>query len=79
MKTATNNYSKEYNFSGFFDEYSSEEQHLSEIQLFCNIINVFITFDQFKASLLNKSIHLYPPTPPPPQKKQQQLNCFKYL
>ncbi len=39
---------------------SSEEQHLSEIEIFCNIINVFIiTFDQFKASLLNKSINFY--------------------
>ncbi len=28
--------------------------------IFCNIINVFIiTFDQFKASLLNKSINFY--------------------
>ncbi len=39
---------------------SSEEQNLSEIEIFCNIINVFIiTFDQFKASLLNKSINSY--------------------
>ncbi len=39
---------------------SSEEQHLSEIEIFCNIINVFIvTFDQFKASLLNKNINFY--------------------
>ncbi len=39
---------------------SSEEQHLSEIEIFCNIINVFILiFDQFKASLLNKSIYFY--------------------
>ncbi len=46
--------------SGFFDEQSSEEQHLSEIEIFCNIINVFIiTFDQFEASLLNKSINFY--------------------
>ncbi len=43
---------------------SSEEQHLSEIEIFCNIINVFIiTFDQFKASLLNKSINFYNPPP----------------
>ncbi len=28
----------------------------------------FVTFDPFKASLLNKSINLYTP-PPPPQKK----------
>ncbi len=35
---------------------SSEEQHLSEMEVFCNIRNVFIiTFDQFKASLPNKS------------------------
>ncbi len=41
---------------------SSEEQHLSEIEIFCNIINVFIIiFDQFKASLLNKSINFYNP------------------
>ncbi len=35
-------------------------------KIFCNIINVFIiTFDQFKASLLNKSINLYNFFPPP--------------
>ncbi len=35
---------------------SSKEQHLFEIEIFCNIINVFTaTFDQFNASLLNKS------------------------
>ncbi len=35
---------------------SSKEQHLFEI--FCNIVNVFIViFDQFKTSLLNKSIY----------------------
>ncbi len=35
-------------------------------KIFCNIINVFIiTFDQFKASLLNKSINLYNLFPPP--------------
>ncbi len=27
------------------------------MEIFCNIINVFITFDQFKASVLNKSIN----------------------
>ncbi len=36
---------------------SSIEQHLFEIEIFPNIINVFtVTFDQFNASLLNKSI-----------------------
>ncbi len=51
----------EYNFFRFIWWIeSSEEQHLSEIEIFCNIINVFIIiFDQFKASLLNKSIHFY--------------------
>ncbi len=40
---------------------------------FCNIINVFIiTFDQFKASLLNKSINFYNP-PPPPQTKEKKI------
>ncbi len=38
---------------------SSKEQHLFEIEIFCNIISVFtVTFDQFNASLLNKSIKI---------------------
>ncbi len=37
---------------------SSKEQCLFETEIFCNIINV--TFDQFNASLLNKSINLSP-------------------
>ncbi len=38
---------------------SSKEQHLFEIEIFCNVINVFtITFDQFNASLLNKTFKL---------------------
>ncbi len=42
-------------FPGFFDE-----QLLSEIEIFCNIINVFIvTFDRFKPFSLNKSINLF--------------------
>ncbi len=37
---------------------SSKEQHLFETEIFCNITNVFIvTFDQFNAFLLNKSIN----------------------
>ncbi len=37
---------------------SSKEQHLFELKIFCNIINVFtITFDQFNASLLNQSVN----------------------
>ncbi len=37
---------------------SWKEQHLFEIEIFSNIINVFtVTFDQFNASLINKSIN----------------------
>ncbi len=37
---------------------SSKEQHLLEMEIFCNIINIFtVTFDQFNAALLNKSIN----------------------
>ncbi len=37
---------------------SSKEQHLYEIEIFCNIINVFsVTFHQFNASLLSKSVN----------------------
>ncbi len=45
-------------FSGFFDERkSSKVQHLSEIEIFCNIISVFtFTFDLLNAFLLNKCI-----------------------
>ncbi len=40
-----------------FDEQSSEEQHLFEIEIFCSIKNVFtVTFDQFSACLLNKKV-----------------------
>jgi len=42
---------------------SSKEQHLFEIESFCNIINAFtVSFDQFNASLLNKSIHFFQKT-----------------
>ncbi len=37
---------------------SSKEQHLFQIEIFCDIINVFtVTFDQFNASLMNNSIN----------------------
>ncbi len=36
-----------------------KEQHLFEIEIFCGIINVFIvTFEQFNAFLLSKSIYI---------------------
>ncbi len=39
---------------------SSIEQHLFEIEIFSNIINVFtVTFDHFNASWLNKSINFF--------------------
>ncbi len=39
---------------------TSEKQHLFEIEIYCNIINVFTdTFDQFNASLMNKSVNLF--------------------
>jgi len=40
-----------------FNELSTKENIFSEIEIFCSIINVRnVTFDQFNASLLNKSI-----------------------
>ncbi len=37
-----------------------KEQHLFEMDIFCNIINVFtVTFDKFIVFLQNKSIHLF--------------------
>ncbi len=39
---------------------SSNEQHLVEIEVFCNIMHVFIvTFDQFNASLVNTIISFF--------------------
>ncbi len=35
-----------------------KRKHLFDIEIYCNIINVFtVTFDQFNASLMNKSIN----------------------
>ncbi len=40
----------------FFSEY----KHLFEIEIFCDIRNVFaVTFDQFNASLLNKNMNFF--------------------
>ncbi len=37
---------------------SSNEQHLFEIEMFCNILNVFsFTFDKLNSSFLNESNH----------------------
>ncbi len=59
---------------------SSEEQHLSEIEIFCNIINVFIIiFDQFKASLLNKSINFYNFFSQKTKQKLYWLQSFEWL
>ncbi len=41
---------------------NSNEQCLFEIEIFCNIINVFtVTRDHLNASKLNKTIHLLTP------------------
>jgi len=44
--------------SWFFDEYKvKKKKDLFRTEIFCNIINIFtVDFDQFNASLLNKSI-----------------------
>ncbi len=37
---------------------SKKNQHLFEIEIFCNIVNIFtVTFDKFNAYLMNKSIN----------------------
>ncbi len=39
---------------------SSKEQHLFEIEISCNIINVLtVSFDQFNVSLMNKSVPFF--------------------
>ncbi len=59
-------------FSGFFEE-SLKEQHLFEIKLFCNIINVFtVTYDLFNESLLNKVLISF-------QKKDPTPNFWKVV
>ncbi len=45
--------------------YGYRQMENSEIENFCNIITVFInTFNQVKASLLNKSVNFYNSPPP---------------
>ncbi len=54
---------------------NSKEQHLFETEILCNIINVFtVTFDQFNAALLNKSVYLFQKKP---KKKPQTAVCLK--
>ncbi len=45
-----------FDFSGFFDELKVQKNSIYfEIEIICNIINLFtVTFDQFNASLMNK-------------------------
>ncbi len=50
---------------------NSNEQRLFEIEIFCNIINVFtVTCDHLNASKLNKTIHLLAP--------ERQKICFNF-
>ncbi len=52
---------------------SSKEQHLYETEIFCNIMNFFtFTFDQFNASLMNKSINFF-------QAKNKKVNLHRCL
>ncbi len=52
---------------------SSKEQHLFEIEIFWNIINVFtVTFDQFNASLMIKSINFF-------QQKKREKNLLNSI
>ncbi len=47
-------------FSRCSDEWKDKKQHLFEIEIFCNIMNVFtVTLDLFNAALLNKSIQIF--------------------
>ncbi len=42
-------------FSALFDEQSSKEQHLLEIEILCIVFKFFtVTFDQFNASLVTE-------------------------
>jgi len=46
--------------SGFCDELKFERAAFILNRIFCNVINVFtVTFDQFNASLINKSIDFF--------------------
>ncbi len=43
--------------SGFFEEYDCKKDNFFQIYIVCNTVKVFtVAFDQFSASLLNKSI-----------------------
>ncbi len=53
---------------------NSEEQHLSEIEIYCNIKHLFIITDQYKASLLNKSITFCKSPSPSHLNKPKQKN-----
>ncbi len=49
-----------YIFQDCLDEETAQKQHLFEIEIICNIINVFtVTFDQFNASSWIKVLMLF--------------------
>ncbi len=49
-----------------------KEEHLFEIEIVCEIINVFsATFDQFNASLLNKTNTFF--------QKKKKFECLIYI
>ncbi len=60
---------------------SSKEQHLFEIEIFCNIINDFtVTFDQFNASFMNilKHIHKNIKHQKPFSTFRNVMQCWKF-
>lgn len=48
-----------------------KKEHLCEIEFFCNMTNIFVTFDQFNVSFLNKGIHFF--------KRKKKLERMKGL
>ncbi len=60
---------------------SLKAQHLFEIEIVSDIINVFtVTFDQFIASLLIKSMHFFKINLTDPKLlNSSRLKCFDYI
>ncbi len=42
-----------------FDERKVQNNNVFEILIFCNILNVFFTYDKFNAFLTNKNVNFY--------------------
>ncbi len=60
FKKLLNIFVKMWFFSELFDENKVQKNSIWNINIFCNILNVFnVTFEQCNASLLNKCINFY--------------------